>query len=305
MQSIVMTKSLDELKELLLRWASGGQTSTGISRVSMHRGEGRTGPLPGLYAPMVCLVLQGAKRVMIGDHVLHYEAGRYFIASVEVPAVGRVTEASKELPYLAISLTFDPAVIASLLLELPPVTEKPLTHGFAVSVADDELLGAWLRMMRLIERPAEIPVLAPLIEREILFRLLQGEQGAMLHQIAGADSRLSQIRRTLGWIRENYAEPFRVEEMAKLAGMSASVFHRHFKAVTAMTPIQYQKRIRLYEARRRLFAGPGDAAGVAFAVGYESASQFSREYARLFGAPPVRDAGRLRGNLGWEEGELV
>lgn len=287
-------KSLDDLKALVMRHARGRLTDTGIPRVAIMKGEATTGPLLGLYDPRLCLVLQGAKSVMIGDQLLHYDAGRYFIAAVEVPAVGKVLQASPQHPYLSVSLALDTTLIASLLLDMPPVAEATIGHGFAVSRADEALVDAWLRMIELIDHPAEIPVLAPLLEREILFRLLQGPQGAMLRQIAGADSRLSQIRRALAWIRDHYAEPFRVEDLARMGGMSASVFHRHFKAVTAMTPIQYQKRIRLNEARRRLLATSGDAAGVAFSVGYESASQFSREYARLFGAPPVRDVGRLR-----------
>ena len=277
-----------------MRHAADRQTPTGIPRVAIIKGTATTGLLSGLYAPMLCLVVQGAKSVMIGDQVLHYDTGRYFISSVEVPATGRVVEATPERPYLAISLTFDPAVIASILLDMPPAEEAPLSQGFGVSQATGDMIDAWSRMLNLMERPAEIAVLGPLVEREIVFRLLQGPEGPMLRQIAIADSRLSQIRKALTWIRTNYMQAIRVADLAKVAGMSVTVFHRHFKAVTAMTPIQYQKQFRLYEARRRLFAAPGDAAGAAFAVGYESASQFSRDYSRLFGVPPARDIRRLR-----------
>ena len=289
-----MTDLLENLRALVLRHAADRQTPTGIPRVAIVKGTETTGLLAGLYAPMLCLVLQGAKSVMIGDQVLYYDTGRYFISSIEVPATGRIVEATLEKPYLAISLTFDPAVIASILLDLPPIADAALSRGFGVSQATDEMIDAWSRLMRLLERPQEIAVLGPLIEREIVFRLLQSRDGPMLRQIAMADSRLSQIRRALTWIRTNYTHAIRVAELAKVAGMSDTVFHRHFKAVTAMTPIQYQKQFRLYEARRRLFASPGDAAGAAFAVGYESASQFSRDYSRLFGVPPARDIRRLR-----------
>jgi transcriptional regulator GlxA family with amidase domain len=156
------------------------------------------------------------------------------------------------------------------------------------------MLDAWLRMLRLIDRPQEAAVLAPLIEREILFRALQGPLGGMLREMARPDGRLSHIRRAIHWIREHYTEAFRVEDIAAMADMSVAAFYRHFKAVTAMTPIQYQKRLRLLRARWLMLFEPRDAASIAFAVGYESASQFNREYARMFGLPPVRDAARFK-----------
>ena len=289
-----MTEALENLRTLVLRHAADRQTSTAIPRVAIVKGTAATELLTGVYEPMLCLVVQGAKCVMIGDDVLYYDTGRYFISSVEVPATGRVVEATPSKPYLAISLTFDPAIIASLLLEWPAAEAASPMRGFAVSRATDDLIDAWSRMMGLLERPEEISVLAPLVEREIVFRLLQGPQGPMLRQVAIADSHLSQIRRALSCIRANYTQAIRVADLARVAGMSVTVFHRHFKAITAMTPIQYQKQFRLYEARRRLFAAPGNTAGTAFAVGYESASQFSRDYARLFGVPPARDIRRLR-----------
>lgn len=295
-----MMDHFEELKVLLLRHAAGLRTEPGIPRVAMIKADSTTGPLPGFYDPILCFVVQGAKRLIIGDQTLRYDRGRYFIASVETPGIGEIVEASPDHPYLALILSLDAAIIPSLLLDMPPVAEPPLTRGFGVSLATNDLVEAWLRMIRLIERPDEIPVLAPLIQREILFRLLQGPQGAMLRQLGGAGSRLSVIRRALCWIRDNYAEPFQIEDLADMTGMSSSVFHRHFKSVTAMTPIQFQKHIRLYEARRRLFAGSGNAATVAFSVGYESASQFSREYTRLFGAPPTHDIRQLRGAVNAE-----
>lgn len=265
-----------------------------IPRMRISEGFAPTDPQPCLYEPVHCLVLQGAKCVLIGDQVLHYDAASYFLASIEVPATGRIITASPERPFLALSLTLDPLTLASLSLDLPP-PEDDLRAGFAISEVTPELIDPWLRLLRLLDAPQDIPALAPLYEREILYRLLRGPQGGMLRQIASADSRLSQIRRSIAWIRTHYAKPLRVETLAELAGMSASSFHRHFKGVTAMSPLQYQKNVRLQQARRLLLAHPGAAARAAYAVGYESPSQFSREYARLFGAPPSRDAARLRG----------
>lgn len=179
-------------------------------------------------------------------------------------------------------------------MDHPELGSTDQAPGFSVSPVTPELIDACLRMMRLIDRPEESAVLAPMIEREILFRVLQGPQGDMLRQIAQADSRLSQVRRAIDWIRAHYAEPFRVEPLAELTGMSVASFYRHFKAITAMTPIQYQKRLRLLKARRLLLFEPRDAAAIGFSVGYESASQFSREYARMLGLPPVRDMARFK-----------
>jgi transcriptional regulator GlxA family with amidase domain len=175
----------------------------------------------------------------------------------------------------------------------PGPDERPTSYG--VSLAAPELTDAWLRLARLLDRPQDIAVLAPMLEREILYRLLQGQQGAILRQIACNESRVSRVRRAIGWIREHFDEPLRVPHLADLSGMSPAAFHRHFKAVTAMSPLQFQKSLRLQHARQLLIAEP-DAARAGYAVGYESASQFSREYARLFGAPPARDAQRLRGD---------
>ena len=290
-----MEQTIEELRALVLRNTHGQRTETGIPRVAMMRGETRTGLMPVFYEPKLCLVLQGAKSIIIGEELLRYDVASYFISSVEVPAAGQVCEASPEFPCLSITLALDTTVISEVLLTMPAVPEPqtPLA-GFGISATTPELLDAWLRLMRLIERPADIPVMAPLLEREIIYRLLQGPRAGLIRQIATAGSRLSQIRKAIIWIRDHLCEPFQVEMLAELAGMSPSTFHRHFKAVTAMSPIQYQKRLRLHEARRRLLSEPTDTAHVAFSVGYESATQFSREYARLFGAPPARDAGRLR-----------
>lgn len=289
-----MDDPLAELRGLLLRHAHGQSTQTPIPRVSLSRGHAATGLLSGLYEPMLCLVVQGAKRVVIGDRVLDYDPGRCFATSIEVPATGRIVEASAEAPYLAISLVFEPGRVAELLKFLPAAPAVAPQIGFAVGAVSPDLIEAWTRMIRLVEHPADIPVLAPMIEREILYRLMQGPQAGVLRQIARSDGRLAQIRRALAWIRTYFDQPLRIERVAEVAGMSLSTFHRHFKAATAMSPLQYQKMIRLQQARRLLVIENHEATQVAYAVGYESPSQFTREYARQFGAPPARDAARLR-----------
>lgn len=220
--------------------------------------------------------------------------GSYFVVPVDVPATGQIRPGGPGLPYLAISLTLDPEVIASLTGDDGVHNERQKPVSFSAAQAPSEMIDAWLRMLRLSDRPHEIPTLAPMIEREILFRALQGPLGDLLREIAQPDGRLVQIRRAIQWIRNHYTEPVLVQGLATMADMSVPSFYRHFRAVTSMTPIQYQKRLRLLRARWLLLFEPRDAAAVAFMVGYESPSQFSREYARLFGLPPVRDMARFK-----------
>ena len=281
---------MDELRAIVMR-AGDKWTATGLPRVAMVRAEACSDQV---YEPMLHLVLQGTKSLSIGDQVLHFAPATYFIVPVDLPALGQVCGATPGETYLALSLTLDPAIIAALLADLCEMDHAGQGDTFAVSAATPELIDAWLRMMRLVDRPQEAGLLAPMIEREILFRALQGPQGDLLRQLARGDSRLAQVRRAIDWIRLHFAEPLRVELLAQMAGMSEAAFYRHFRAVTAMTPIQYQKRLRLLKARRQLLFEPHDAASVAFSVGYESPSQFSREYSRQFGCPPSRDASRIR-----------
>ena len=286
-----MQDRLDELCRTVMRHA-GSARSWPLPRVRVGINHATSGFSAVLYEPMVCLVLQGAKQAMIGDHVVRYDPACYFVASLDLPAAGRIVEASRERPCVAVGLGLDTESIATLAAEMPPQGE-PGTAGFAVDPMTPALLDAWRRLLGLLDEPAAAPVMAPLIEREIHFRLLQGPQGAMLRQLASGDSRLSRIRRVIGRIRAQYDQPLVMDELAELAGMSAASFYRHFKAATATTPLQYQKALRLQAARRLLLADH-DASRAAFAVGYESASQFSRDYARLFGLPPARYARRVR-----------
>ena len=288
------SESLQELCTLIAQHCHQSRTPTAIPRVGLVRSDTPTLPVGVLYQPMLCIVAQGAKRTLLGATIVGYSAGQYLVVSVDLPITGSVTQASADAPYLALSLELDPAVLADMLLTLPGAAQDAPLPGLAVSPVTPDLLDAAVRLLRLLNRPTDIPMLAPLAEREILYRLLTGAQAPMLRQIALAHSRLAHISRAIGWIRNHFAEPLRIAAVAQRANMSASTFHRHFKAVTAMSPLQYQKQIRLQEARRLLLAGQADAASIGFAVGYESPSQFSREYARMFGQPPVRDAVRLR-----------
>jgi AraC-like DNA-binding protein len=244
---------------------------------------------------MLGMVLRGAKRVTIGDRTLDYDAAHYFIGCIDVPVEIAITEASPEAPYVAARLAIDHEMLADLAVDIACDADSE-TVGFAVEAVTPELLDAWLRMLRLLDVPDEIATLAPLIEREILFRILRGPQGSVLRQAARTDSRISQVRQAIAHLHANFTRAIRIEELVEVAGMSTATFHRHFRAATAMSPLQYQKALRLQEARRRLITD-ADATGVAYAVGYESASQFSREYSRMFGISPGRDAARLRAGL--------
>lgn len=284
---------MNELRAIVMR-AEDKWTPTGLPRVSMVRAEACSDQV---YEPTLHLVLQGNKSLSVGDQIMHFSPATYFLIPVQLPMIGQIfseTPDSSDYPYLALSLTLDPAIIGSMLSDLCDTRPAQGGSDFSATVAPPELIDAWLRMMRLVDRPEEATMLAPMIEREILFRVMQGPHGDILRQVARSDSRLSQVRRAIDWIRTNYTEPFRVEPLASMAGMSVAALYRHFRAVTAMTPIQYQKRLRLLKARRQLLFEPHDASSVAFSVGYESASQFSREYARMFGMPPLRDVARFK-----------
>lgn len=285
-----MNRAIDELRSLVLR-ADNKWTDTGLARVAMVQAEACASQV---YQPMLHLVLQGTKTLSIGEQVLRYEPVSYFLVPVDVPATGEIHSSGPDQPYLAISLTLEPKVIATLLEGETMNAGQPTGQRFTAVAAQAEMIDAWLRMMRLMDRPSEASVLAPMIEREILFRVLQGPLGPQLREIARPDGHLARIRRATQWIGEHYTEPFRVEPLAAMTDMSVAAFYRHFKAITGMTPIQYQKRLRLLRARWLLLFEPQDAASIAFTVGYESASQFSREYARVFGLPPARDAARFR-----------
>jgi AraC-like DNA-binding protein len=264
--------------------------------LTLLRADATTGPVGALYGPSLCVVLQGAKHSSLGRHSFRYDAGKYLVASVDLPVTARITEASREKPYLAMALSLDPASLSALLLEEEQGT-LPTAPGLAVCALEEDLAEPLLRLLRLLDRPRDIPALMPLVCREILYRLLHGPQRNMLRQLALAGSPTARIARSIAWIRDHYDAPLRIAALARLAHMSPSTFHRHFKAVTALTPLQFQKQLRLQEARRRLLAGEAEIAALGFALGYESPAQFSREYRRLFGEPPMRDGAALRASL--------
>ncbi|MFK0112342.1 AraC family transcriptional regulator N-terminal domain-containing protein [Streptomyces sp. NPDC091217] len=294
--------SLDELRTLIDRHAPRDADAVpAIDGLMLTRAERPTGPRSGITDPVFALPAQGAKRLTLGGRIYDYEAGQYLVVSVDLPVSGHCTRATPEEPFLGFGLRLRPARLAALLLESGIAPHAGAARrrtddlpALAVGEAGADLVDVVVRMVRLLDRPADIPVLAPMIEREILWRLVTGAQGPLVRQIGLADSRLTQISRAIRFIRDHYTEPLRVEDLARLSGMSASPFHRHFRAVTALTPIQYQKHIRLQEARLRLMSSTDDVADVGYAVGYDSASQFSREYRRQFGRPPGADAVRLR-----------
>ena len=269
-------------------------TPTAVPRLTLFRSNVTTALSPAMSDPLFCVVARGRKRIYLGHEEFRYDPDSYMVASLDLPVSGQVIEA----PCLGMTLALDPAMLAALLLEMPPGGgARSATKAIAVNPLEDDLLNPLLRLLRLLDRPGDIPMLAPLIEREMLYRLLCGPRGEMLRQLALPSSQLSQISRAINLIRQRYDQAIRVDELARTAGMSPTSFHRHFRAVTAMSPLQFQKRFRLHEARRMLLSQKLDAASVSFDVGYESPSQFSREYRRLFGASPRRDAAQARRGL--------
>ena len=287
--------SLAELQALIARHAREGEPDTALPGVRATISLQPTQPVHHVTRPGFAIVAQGTKETLVGNRLFEYGEGDFIVTSVDLPICARIVGASPDRPYLACGLALEPAAIAALLLETAAGDDAALAPcGYGVRRAPADLVDCAVRLLRLLDQPRDAPVLRPLVEREILWRLLGGEQGGRVRQIGLADSRLAQVSHAIRHIRERYAQALSVDELAALAAMSVSSFHRHFRAVTAMTPIRYQKQIRLQEARARLLAEPDDVAAVGFAVGYESASQFSREYSRMFGAPPGRDVARLR-----------
>ena len=288
---------LEELRTLIDRHALP-DTTTAIDGVLASKVDRPETPSPSMTGTVLALIAQGTKRLALGDRVYEYRAGQFLVASVDLPVTGHFVDASRRHPALGFGLVLRPSVVAELLLNAGPGDLPPAAGaappGIAVSDAPDDLVDAAARLLRLLDRPRDATVLAPLIEREIVWRLLTGEQGTVVRQLGLADSSLSHVARAVRWIRDHYAQPFRVEDVARVAGMSVSAFYRNFQAVTAMSPIQFQKQIRLQEARLLLATHPHDITAVGHRVGYDSPSQFSREYRRRFGAPPSRDAARLR-----------
>jgi AraC-like DNA-binding protein len=281
----------------IARWTEGReQLDTAIPGLSLFRRDRPTEPASGMYEPSVCLVAQGAKRVVLGEDTYVYDAQHYLITSVHLPTIVQITKASPEKPYLGLRLTLDRREVSQLMADshLPAPRTRRSSRGMATAKVTPALLAAFQRLIDLLAEPEDIPILAPIIQREILYRLLVGDLGARLRQTALAGSQSHQIARAVDWLKHNFARPLRIDELATQVSMSPSTLHHHFRAVTAMSPLQYQKSLRLNEARRLMLTENRDAAAAAFQVGYESPSQFSREYRRQFGQPPLRDVTKLR-----------
>jgi AraC-like DNA-binding protein len=286
---------LAELRSLIARRAAASPRPRWIEGMTVFSTERVTAPLGTVTQPVLALVAQGAKRSVLGKHIFDYQAGQYLVVTVDLPLTSQITRATPAEPFLAFGLPLQPALIAQLLVEAGPALARPHDGpGIAISDADDKLLDAVVRLLRLLDEPRDFPVLAPGVRREIHWRLLNGPQAAMVRQIGLADSQLALVARAIGWINTHYDRVIRIDDLADDVGMSVSSLNRHFRAVTAMSPLQYQKQLRLQKARIQLIAAPRDVAAIGYAVGYDSPSQFSREYRRMFGAPPGQDAARLQ-----------
>ncbi len=289
--------SLEKLIDIIRRHArTDGLHTTPVPGVSLVRSGAPTVPMPVVYEPTLCLIVQGRKQVAAGTLSYVYDASTYLVASVDMPVMGSVIEASEALPYLCLVLDLDMTILSELALRHPAISEPSdlPTAGIELNATTPELLDAAARLAGLLDAPHDIEALAPLIIREMLYRLLSESGNGIVRQLARADSRLRQIAKAIAWMREHYRQGCRIDDIAELAGMSRSTFHAHFKAVTSMSPLEFRSQLRLQEARRLMVAEAVDAAGAGYQVGYESPSQFSRDYVRLFGLPPARDASRLR-----------
>ncbi len=296
-KKIAIDSALCGLVERVAHLTENGELRTSaIPGLALYRRSEPSEPVTGMYVPSICLIVQGAKRVWLGDDIYVYDASHYLFSGLDLPVVAQVIEASQENPYLGLRLTFDYRDISQLMADSQlraPRTQKT-GRGMAVGELTLPLVSAFERLVSLLDEEQDIPILAPVIRREIFYRLLVGEQGNRLRQLAAMGTQSQQVAQAVSWLKSNYAKPLRVDQLAEIANMGTSTFHHHFRSMTALSPLQYQKRLRLQEARRLMLTEHVDAASASFQVGYESPSQFSREYSRLFGAPPVRDIMTLR-----------
>jgi len=291
---------LAELRDRITFLAAGYPEPRPVFGVKVFSTTRTTAPLGNVAEPTVSLVAQGAKRSVLGGRAFDYAAGQFLVITVDLPLTSHITEACDDEPFIGCSLPLDPPTIAQLLLESRlPARVAPDGPALSVSDATPDLIDAFVRLLRLVSHPGDARVLAPAVRREIHWRLLTGPQGGLVRQVGLADSRVAVVAWAIAWIKDHYDETIRVEDLAAEVGLSVSSLNRHFRAATSLSPVQYQKQIRLQRARIRLLANPADIAGAGHAVGYASASQFTREYRRLFGAPPGRDAAR------WQDSRVV
>ncbi|ELA9337522.1 AraC family transcriptional regulator [Vibrio parahaemolyticus] len=290
-----------KLAKLIDRWTGdANQYDTPISGLRFSRWTTPTPPTSYTHNPSICLIAQGRKRVLLGEESFIYDANHFLISSVDLPIIANIIEASEELPYLGLIMELDLTEISQLIVdsELAFTQSKEAQKGIAVGELSESLLDAFVRLAELLDEGQNIKILAPIIKREIFYRLLMSEQGTRLHQIVTAGSHSHQIAKAIDWLKNNFVKPLSVGDLASYTGMSKSSFYTHFRSMTSMTPLQFQKKLRLSEARRLMLTENLDAMAATFKVGYESPSQFSREYSRLFGAPPSKDIKSLRENLG-------
>ncbi|EPW6429982.1 AraC family transcriptional regulator N-terminal domain-containing protein [Vibrio parahaemolyticus] len=290
-----------KLAKLIDRWTGdANQYDTPISGLRFSRWTTPTPPTSYTHNPSICLIAQGRKRVLLGEESFIYDANHFLISSVDLPIIANIIEASEEQPYLGLIMELDLTEISQLIVdsELAFTQSKEAQKSIAVGELSESLLDAFVRLAELLDEGQNIKILAPIIKREIFYRLLMSEQGTRLHQIVTAGSHSHQIAKAIDWLKNNFVKPLSVGDLASYTGMSKSSFYTHFRSMTSMTPLQFQKKLRLSEARRLMLTENLDAMAATFKVGYESPSQFSREYSRLFGAPPSKDIKSLRENLG-------
>ncbi|MFW9637660.1 AraC family transcriptional regulator [Vibrio parahaemolyticus] len=290
-----------KLAKLIDRWTGdANQYDTPISGLRFSRWTTPTPPTSYTHNPSICLIAQGRKRVLLGEESFIYDANHFLISSVDLPIIANIIEASEEQPYLGLIMELELTEISQLIVdsELAFTQAKEAQKGIAVGELSESLLDAFVRLAELLDEGQNIKILAPIIKREIFYRLLMSEQGTRLHQIVTAGSHSHQIAKAIDWLKNNFVKPLSVGDLASYTGMSKSSFYTHFRSMTSLTPLQFQKKLRLSEARRLMLTENLDAMAATFKVGYESPSQFSREYSRLFGAPPSKDIKSLRENLG-------
>jgi AraC-like DNA-binding protein len=300
-QDLRLEAALDELAALITRSTAGlddGLHPTALRGLQLSRVTVSLPRVHGLSSPCVGLVAQGTKRIILGDEVYDYNRSHFIAGSVDLPVASQVIGASPAKPFLALKFELEQREVAELLVEVPALAapaETAPARGIFVTRVNPDLAEAFVRLLRLLDSPEDIPALEAGARREVLYRILKSEQGGRLRELAGLSGRSPRIAKAIQWLRQNFHRPLRVEELAALANMSTSSFHEHFRSMTAMSPLQFQKQLRLHEARQLLMSEALDAATAGHRVGYESPSQFSREYSRLFGVPPATDMKRLRG----------
>lgn len=286
----------EELAERIARGIREDGTIEPIKGLFLNRASAPTGPLHGVSTACLCVIAQGSKQILLGEGRYRYDSAHYLLVTVELPIAGQVVEASPECPYLSLRLNLDPVIVGTVMVEagIPSPRSNADLKAINVSPLDAGLLDATVRLVRLLESPEEARMLAPLVTREIVFRLLMGEQAARLHHVVAQGGCAERIAGAVERIRSSFDRPLRIDSLARELGMSVSGLHHQFKAVTAMTPLQFQKHLRLQEARRLMLGEDLDAATAGYRVGYDDAAHFSREYKRLFGMPPMRDVERMR-----------